>query len=233
MEVRDWVRDRLVVGIRRHDPSLDRSFHEYYLGTINQLGGVDKETELYLQVFPVPWIGVGLGYDKIGASTYTDSEDNHVDGSVSVKGPVLELMARVRVDEVLSWFNPELPARYPWTRRIRPFLGVGRAYLSGGFSPATWWSNGYPSKEEWIADESPRTSEHSGVRQIHIGDDTGEVLTYGVAIELYKGWGVDLCQRKVKTSVSGIHTYPYDEFRSRGSFDLSHESTSIAIHYAF
>ncbi len=229
----ELLHDRLVLGLRLHNPSLDQARHNYFVGTINRLGDVDKEQELYLQVFPIRWVGIGLGYDRVSARTYTESPDDHVDGTISVKGTVLEIYGRVGVDEVIAWFDPELARRHSWTARITPYIGFGRAYLSGGFAADTWWSEGYPSREEWLSLGGGSDPRRVGTRSIDIGDDTATVSTLGVAIELYKGLGVDLSYRRIKCEVTAQYRYPFGAIRDTGSFDMSHDSVAIGLHYAF
>jgi opacity protein-like surface antigen len=227
------LHDRLVLGWRLHDPTLDETRRSYYIGTIDQLGEVDKEQELYVQAFPIRWLGLGLGYDRVSARTHTDSIDDHVDGTVGVKGVVLELYGRVGVDEIVAWFDPELARRHPWTARITPYIGFGRAYLAGGFDAETWWSEGYPSRAEWSAQGGGSDPRRAGTRRIDVGDDTATVSTLGVAIELYKGLGVDLSYRRVKCEVSAQYRYPFNAIRDTGSFDMSHDSVAIGLRYAF
>lgn len=227
------LHDRLVLGWRLHDPTLDETQRSYYIGTIDQLGEVEKEQELYLQVFPIRWLGLGLGYDRVSARTHTDSPDDHVDGTVSVKGVVLELYGRVGVDEIVAWFDPELARRHPWMARITPYIGFGRAYLSGGFDADTWWSEGYPSRQEWISMGGGSDPRRAGTRRIVVGDDTASVSTLGVAVELYKGLGVDLSYRRVTCGVSAQYRYPFNAIRDTGSFDLSHDSIALGLRYAF
>lgn len=228
------LHERLVVGLRSSSATLDAPRRNYFLGSINYLAVDDaRYTELHAQFYPIPWLGIGLGSDKIRAQTYTDSTDSHVDGTVCAAGPILEFYGRARLDEIISCFDPALAARQPWTTRVTPYLGLGFAVLSGDFDPALWWDQGYPTEAEWIRMGRPNDAGRAGTRQIDVGDDVGTVLTLGVAVAVYHGLAIDLNLRNVHATLDATHRYPHNTIRSTGSFDLSHTRVGLGLHYAF
>ena len=236
-EFRDVLAGRLSVGARITDVTLTDDRKTYFLGLINRLDGEDDYApwNLFVQAFAFEHVGAELGWVKVEAAAVveTGGPDQHTDGVVSADGPVLFLVGRARLDELMDLFAEPGVWDYPWASRVTPYAGVGMAFLSGSFDPEAWYSYDYPSKEEWIAAGKPMDPQYKDFRQIEVDDGTGLAFTLGSGVNLAGGLGLDLNFRYIGADLDAVHNYPHDTFRFAGSFDLSHYALGLGARYDF
>ena len=226
--VEKHVADRVRVGTRSVSISLGEDSRKYFLGSIDRLEEEQDRAPLglYAQWFFLRYVGVELTWHKVEAATFTESEDEHSDGTVKADGPVLFLIGRLPLAD-LDWSAPD------WVSRITPYAGVGLGFFSSAFDQPVWWSYGYPTYDEWVALGSPVEERRRNTRRIEVGDDTAVVWTLGAKIDVARGWDVELGLRIVDVQIDAEFFYPFDALRDSGSFDLSHTAYTIGVGYTF
>jgi len=215
------VADRLVIGTRMTDFSLDAptrrgdTDEDRFLGTIDELSEKQSSspTKFFIRYFPIRWLGVEWTQDEIEAQTFTDTDDNHSDGTFKLDGPILAIVGRVTLEEALRvghWTvhggvaADELS--YAWAARVRPYLGFGTADFSGSFNEEPWWLLGYPDPVAWAAAGSPTTRVGGRRRTIDITDSKGDVMILGCSVNVTDHFFVDVYWREMAAEVDATYT---------------------------
>ena len=241
------VLDRLQIGLHRTEFDLETTQRdgetsgERFIGTVNELRAEQGDSgPLFLRYFVVPWVGVELSNDKVRATAIT-KVDGHRDGSFVAEGPVVALIARASLEELLCWVDmaanggePQFRDRYRWAARVRPYIGYGRAFFSGSFDYEEWWRLGYSSEESWESLGRPIES-NGRIRTMTVGDSDGTVTMLGCSVDVTDHLFVDFYMREMSLAVDAFFTISDLIHRTPQvrSIPLDNKAYSLGVGFAF
>lgn len=218
------VAGRLCLGTRMmHTILLDASQH--YIGRLDELE-VNQDytpTGLFADYFFTETWGVELAWSDVDADARNSGGGNatgDADGDVSYAGPVLTVIGR-------------FPNDYGWT----PYGGAGFCYLDGEFHEATWWHQGYSSKEDWESLGKPVRARGGKQRRLNADDTFGVVLTAGADYALAEHWSAGIYGRLLfaegDADVEERRGHEITGDESTGSFDVSNLALGLTVKYDF
>lgn len=242
----ETVSGKLEVGTRITSFSLDTTSsgpETTFIGTIIRLEEEQDRspTKLYLRYFFRPWIGVELAHDGVKAYTVT-SEDGHSDGSFSAKGPIVSVIGRASLRDIAHGCSRVADRGDPawaaseWAARVRPFLQVGMAMLSGEFEPESWWALGYASKETWKELGSPTTRRKGRYRTMDVSSSTGTILALGCDATITDHFAVNVFWRTMAAELDAALDYtgqPVGRPRKSGTVPLDNTAFGVGVGYVF
>lgn len=212
--VNHYLEGYLEIGLRStHFTLVDKKKDETingqrtgFLGSINELEEEqDYNPYPYFRVFPIPqfqYIGIEVGYDKVRAITrkWTDpppggSRDKDSDGTIDLRGPSIQLVARYH-----DW---------KW---LVPYVSVGYVYYQAEFDHEEWWHMGFgyysdPAYYDWVNAGRPGDPNGGYRRVITTEDDTqGTIYAAGVSAKIWKGIQVEADVRYVEADIEANYS---------------------------
>ena len=208
------------------DPADDNNGR--YLGTIDTLTAENTSSlKLFVDWMFNPYIGIELTSDEIGARTYTDTDDHHSDGTISMSGPVIYAFGRYPFQ-----INTE---NYNFI--IAPYLGIGFAIFSSDFHEDSWWALGYSSPAQWEQAGSPTSPTGNYARTIDVKDSTGMVIAGGCTIKVYRGVSFDFYMRIIDADTDAVFTRTRTDTGDyeimNGHFPMKTTGYGFGLRYAF
>ncbi len=223
-EQESWLTGHLELGLRVSQNKLDTTTDTdgSFIGTIDELK-VEDDLTPYNVVVAVNlnrWFGMEGQWDQVEAKTFTDTEDNHSDGSFIADGPCLAFCLR-----------------WPATRYLTPYVEGGWAFLKADFDEEAWWALGYASPDDYVQDGSPSESPNGKTRDFVVENEKGTLLAFGAMVRLYHAWWLDFQVRQVDLDADVHYTISVDDnvIDDRGvtTIPLSYTATSLGVRYAF
>jgi len=205
-----------------------------FLGTIDELR---PESDSFF--FPVVglylgrYIGLECRYEKYEARTYTDTDDNHSDGTVKVSGPVASLVGRLPLDTVTGLFSSSEPVN-KWASRVVPFVGIGRTFFDESLNAAPWWARGYSSPERYEAAGSPDHNNHGYFRSFKMREQQADILLVGASILLGKSLSLNATWTQADLDFdSSYHLAGQSDSGREGTIPFHYATTTIDLRYRF
>lgn len=227
-EFMQYLENHLELGMRVTSFTLDETEGEF-LGTINLLVKDDSGSafKLFADWMFNPYIGIELTSDEIEVRTYTDTEDNHSDGTLTMSGPVIYMFGRYPFQIDTEKFN----------FIIAPYIGIGLAMFSSDFSEDAWWTLGYDSPAQWEASGRPSTPAGDYSRKIDVNNSTVLIIAGGCTFKIYNGLSLDLYMRVIDAETDATftrtHTTNGDHDIIHGHFPMKTTGYGFGLRYAF
>lgn len=211
LEIQPWWKNRFDIGTRITMYNLTDTSRPYvngegFLGSINKL----KEDQNYAPVkvfanaWPLKWVGAGISYEKISAKTWTDKP-----GETGYS------------DGTFSVNGPILSLLGAWPNHTRftPFAEIGQMVMSESVDVNPEWANAHGIQ---------------GYQDFNITDTKGgTVLGAGCAIQLKKGFEMDILYRQITASVIVDHTHLGVIEQHDREFPLDSNWFGIGLKYRF
>lgn len=199
---------------------------ERFLGSIDEL----KE-ESGMPVRPsLGWsfcrfAALQLDYEEYRGRTYTDTENNHSDGIVVLKGPVAYLVGRAPLDAFM-----DDPPR--WASRVIPLGGVGYTFMDASMDTASWWGLGYDSPEQYQALGSPSDRNNGYYRSFKLDDAYTVTYMLGVSAKVTDRIAVDVTWTRADVDIDAAF-YLRDNLGGKGTIPFHYDSFTAGLKYLF
>jgi hypothetical protein len=245
-DVKDAVTNRLEIGLRisyftlvenKRDETVNGT-RRGFLGSINELEEDQDYTPYpFVRFFPIPYVGVEIGYDKVQAITrkWTDppeggSRDQDSDGTIVLEGPLVQVVGR-----------------YPNESIVTPYAGFGPVFYGtflgeAEFEHTEWWHNGFGSYSDqnyydWVNDGRQAWPNGGYQRTIELSDTMGWVLSGGASVAIYKGLELEASVQYVWANVDAHYYLTRNGyvFQNNGyyNFPMDHWAGQIGLKYVF
>ncbi len=230
-----FLADKLEIGLRftyfslvddeKNNYDKNGNFVDGFLGSINKLDA--EQTFMpypFLRYYPIPYVGIELGYDKMRAKTkkYYDDDDDS-DGSIDMKGPSIALLGR-----------------YPNETTLTPYGGVGVVFYNCDFEYDGYWHHGFRNSADynaWRAQGSPEWPNNGYERNIKLSDTTAWYITGGASWEIVEHIALDFQLRYMWADVDAHYYLSFygNKFDDRGNFNFPMENWAgqLSVKYSF
>ncbi len=208
----------------------DNSGKGRFLGSIDEL---KQEEDMFIPLV-LGWsfnryVGLECRYEEYRARAYTDTEDNHTDGVVVLKGPVPYLVGSLPLDVPAGWLADAPPA---WTKRLAFRVGVGYTLMSNSMETEPWWGLGYSSPATYEALGSPGVRREGNYRTFHLSDSQEMVWLLGASGQVGKRMSVNVNWTRADVDVDAAFSIRGGK-KTPGVIPFHYDSLGVDVRYVF
>ncbi len=203
-----------------------------FLGSIDEL---EAESDSF--VFPVVglylnrFIGLECRYEQYEARMYTDTADDHSDGTVKVSGPVASIVGRLPLDTVTGLFSSSESVR-KWASHVVPFAGVGTTFFDESIDAEPWWAHGFDSQEVYEAAGSPSRNRNGYFRSFKMSEQQATIILVGASILLGDSLSLNAAWTQAEMDFDSSF-YLAGQLGGEGTIPFHYSTTSIDLRYRF
>lgn len=189
------------------------------VGSINEFEPTGLSVEPFVGYHFAPWLGVELAYESkrfSGNGNYSGIVSS--DGDFTFEGPALSVIGR-------------LPNKHCLT----PYLGVGVAYLFGGFEEEGWWGQGFTSQADF--EQFGPKSVNGKIREMDADNALAFSAFLGTDVRIWRGLFADMRVGYQSLSTDAHYTISVNgtQVNYKGPFHANFDniSASVGLKYLF